>query len=263
MNFLIISACITLFKFIFVYLAIGTAAIMLIFISFALSELICSGVPLGVWVSRLDAYGTKEFIDIFQQRLLNNLPFADIFDKIADDSGGYFTLITGFLKGNFADVDISAPQLFDSVVILIIANLLIHIFCRTNVALSGIFSGFAFSVGMFVGMGIFGIAGFSIASDILRVVDFYSGENRVLSYIAVAALCFLIHMIFLMMTQISVPTIFKYLAKNIVIGVVNSVLIFEICMHLQGVYAYDQMLAFLIAFFTFTLFLVIEKEFLK
>lgn len=251
-------------KFLALYLVLGLSACLLTFICDGITELICSGTDLQAYFHELVRSDLIAFVEAFKANILAGIPFGEVLDKAAEDSGGFFNIFATFTSGESDVWELVQKNLFNDVVNLLVANFIIYIFCRINKTISKFFSGFAFSVGLFISMGIFGIAGFSISANILSIVSFYAKDYTATAYIVLAVTCFILHALCLSRIRDGIPILstVRYLGTNLILNILNSILIWIICSNLQGLYNYEHLGALLLGFVLFCIVLLLEKIFL-
>ena len=140
-------------------------------------------------------------------------------------------------------------------------------FARINVIISKVFRGLSVKIGIFISMGIFGVAGFSVSIAILNLIDLYFTSGlRNIAYVVVAIVCFFLHSVFLSVSGkdiFAMNKVIKHLAKNLLTGLINSIICWFVCFHLSGLYNYSHFCALYIAFLIFCLVLMLERNSVK
>ena len=251
-------------KFLFIYITLGSAALLIVFMCDNIVSLATSGWDIEGYLYDLIDKNLWDLISSVKNWLLSKLPFCEVADKMMEDSGGLINIFIGFNDNEKFAFNAFLSNLFPDTVKLIVANLVIFLFARINTVITKIYRGFTAEVAVFISMGIFGVAGYSISIAALDLIDLYvPGEQTDFAYVAIAVLCFFVHCCFLSGSgalKTRFGAVFKYLFTGVIFGVINSILCWFVCYHLDGLYQYASFEAFVISFILYCIALAIEKR---
>ena len=257
----------SILKFLFIYLLLGYLALVVIAICEGVTVLCEMDWDFYRFAISVAERSNENFIDGVRAFLLNGIPFNEIADKMTTDSGSIINIFEGFGDDNRITFHDFFVSIFPDTVKIIIANFVIFMFARINVLISKILNGISFKIGIFISMGILGIAGFSVSIAVIDIIALYtpSGLKNII-YCVLAFVCFILHSIFLSNVGtkcISFGRVTRFLAKNLFIGLLNSFICWFVCFHLNGLYNYSHFFAFYVAFLVFCVVLALERNSVK
>ncbi len=249
-------------KCILIYLAFAVLPVLIMVLMDAITETVCTGVPLFYNYQKLAESEDPTHIIAFMSEQLNGLPFGEIFEKLMEDLGIFtdvFTSISDLKNG--AGIKLLEGNILIYVTKIFVANLLIYLFFRINNVISCLFVD---GVAMKIGEGIAGIviatASFSITSNVIDLLSHYAKEYITAIYIILAVASFLLRAKGLGDGKILSPGVLKYLLFEFIFGIINSFAVWLVCISYVKFFFSIEPFALILAFFICAVLLILEKE---
>ena len=248
-------------KFIIGYFFLGMIAITLFFICIGILDIITVFSALD-WniaeiISQTEAMSIEEIGIRIYSVFSKDFPFGEILDTLIEGDGGVgnvFDIVSAIFSRNFAkSFKEHYYTIFPSIIVVVIANFFIWLFCRINVFISKFLSGRTFEIATIIPMAIFGATAFFIAIIIKKIIEILV-PKQIFSIVlfVVGLLFFFLHMIVLSRKS-KWQNVFMYLIFSIFDGIVCSILTWGICFSIGRFFTTDNYLTVIIALMQYIL----------
>ena len=243
----------------YAFFAAGAFMTMIFFGVFTKS--VCSQFSFSSCLEQLEELDITSIVK-FCQELISKIALSDALEALIEDTGLFAEVFSAFLNPNGEKAQI----LFDGNILIYIteitvANLLLFVFFRINVPLISIFGkGPCVKIGQALASIMITLSSFAIASDLVDLISFFCKASFIPVCLSVAVFCFFLHTKWLSGSEISKNAVIKYLALNLIFGIINSFIATLICICCLHLFAFLDSLPFVIAFTLCSLFLMIEDE---
>ena len=202
------------------------------------------------------------FVNSLRSNLLGEIPLSEIADKLVDNSGFLVSSAEELTDGVRRGWKEFLPSIFPDTVKSVIANFMIAILILIKKFLSKAFPGWGAKIALFFSMGWIGIAGFSLSSTLLFIID-QAVEKRLfnLTCFLVALICFLLHLLLLSGLKADNARVIRFfisLGTAVIINVANSIVCWFVCFNLDGMYDPTGIWRLIVVFVVFCLLIYVE-----